>query len=285
MPPPTKPSTPLQRQQAARQQQQAGPSTAAADDAIPLEISDEALGLIRTIDDAIAALEPKSKRRLNPCHCQARKHPLSTFVPICTNCALALCTLNSPTHPCPSCGPSFQLDDQADDAGKTDLISPARAAALLDQQRVRRTTLLTAERERIRREREEEARRRAAETFPTLGGPSPSGSRAATPVQPTAHKVLSLGKGGRVTTTTTQIRPARPSARIDDAGGRADTVAATASLANRQARKEAARGWTDPYDQASVVGPATSEPLVGRPYAHVDPEMRVVYRPSALAEA
>ena len=177
-------------------------------------------------------------------------------------------------------------DDKADDAGKTDLISPSRAASLLDQQRVRRTTLLTAERERIRREREEEARRRAAETFPTLGGPSPSGSRAATPVQPpTAHKVLSLGKGGRVTTTTTQMRPARPSARIDDAGGRADTVAATASLANRQARKEAARGWTDPYDQASVVGPATSEPLVGRPYAHVDPEMRVVYRPSALAEA
>lgn len=169
-------------------------------------------------------------------------------------------------------------------SGKTDLISPARAASLLDQQRSRRITLLSAERERIRREREEEARRRAAETFPTLGGPSPSGSRSATPVPaPTSHKVLSLGKGGRVTTTTTTIRPSRPapSARIDDSS---DGPAAT-PLANRQARKEAARGWTDPYDQASAVDPAASEAIAGRPFAHVDVDMRTTYRPSALADA
>lgn len=178
--------------------------------------------------------------------------------------------------------------------GKSDLLSASRAASLLEQQRTRRSDLLASERDRLRLQREGEARLHAAQTFPTLGGPSPGGSRSHSPAPAPgpaqSHKVLSLGKGGRVTTTTTQIRPSRPRS---DAGATAtttepavaDTAASQTALANRQARKDAARGWADPFDQANAATGVEIATVAGRPFVHPEPDMQIVYRPSALADA
>ncbi|KAG6910062.1 hypothetical protein DXG01_013509 [Tephrocybe rancida] len=136
------------------------------------------------------------------CFCQARTHPLSQYVPICASCALPLCNLAAPAHPCPSCQEPLITLTQ-----RNDLIA-----------RIETEIADTTRKEQLARERAEEARRAAAGAFPTLSTPSsayptPSHSqspspRPQAPPQPQTHKVLSLNsKTKKTILTTTTVKP------------------------------------------------------------------------------
>ncbi|GLB43262.1 putative zinc finger motif, C2HC5-type [Lyophyllum shimeji] len=154
------------------------------------------------------------------CFCQARTHPLSPYVPICTSCALPLCNLASPAHPCPSCSEP--------------LLTPARRTALLA--RIEAEIADTELKEQLARERAEEARRAAAGAFPALAESSaahatyPSLPHSQSPVPASApqvktHKVLSLNSKTKkavltTTTTTTTTTTGKTSATSTPAGSR-----------------------------------------------------------------
>ncbi|GAA6060671.1 hypothetical protein JCM10212_001227 [Sporobolomyces blumeae] len=122
-----------------------------------LELTEEGAHELLEIDRALRRFDdsrPGKSRR--SCFCQARQHPLSTYTPLCPTCALVLCSLNSPTSPCPSCA-------------HAPLLSPTMVSAHVSTLTDRRVALI--ERERVKRERIEaqrEAERRAIK-FPELG--------------------------------------------------------------------------------------------------------------------
>ncbi|KAG5637253.1 hypothetical protein H0H81_005253 [Sphagnurus paluster] len=159
----------------------------------------KALRLLNALSGSLQ--DPSSSTTPDPtggCFCQARSHPLSQYVPICTTCALPLCNLAAPAHLCPSCSQP--------------LLTPAQRAALITRidQEIADTTL----KEQLARERAEQDRRDAAGAFPTLSGagsstsyPSLSPSPTPTPQQQ-QHKVLSLNsKTKRAVLTTTTTKP------------------------------------------------------------------------------
>ncbi|BGP03837.1 hypothetical protein NBRC10513v2_007578 [Rhodotorula toruloides] len=122
-----------------------------------LELSEEAAKELLRIERELRSFEPKkagAKSRV--CFCQARQHPLSTYIPLCPRCSLVLCSLNIPSAPCPSCshGP---------------LLSSALTASHIATLQSSRETLLTREKRRAQAEREQAERERAAIRFPELG--------------------------------------------------------------------------------------------------------------------
>ncbi|KAG6809795.1 hypothetical protein H0H92_014726 [Tricholoma furcatifolium] len=174
---------------------------------------------LRNLNALRASLQdPSTGTTMDPtggCFCQARTHPLSTYVPMCTSCALPLCNLAAPAHLCPSCKEPL-------------LTLSARTSLLL---RVESEISETTIKEQLARERAEQERIAAAGAFPTLSStassayPTPSHSqspspRPAPPPQPQSHKVLTLGstKGKKTKTvlTTTTVKPgsATPSPHI-----------------------------------------------------------------------
>ncbi|BGP11738.1 hypothetical protein JCM10049v2_007658 [Rhodotorula toruloides] len=122
-----------------------------------LELSEEAAKELLRIERELRSFEPKkagAKSRV--CFCQARQHPLSTYIPLCPRCSLVLCSLNLPSAPCPSCshGP---------------LLSSALTASHIATLQSARETLLAREKRRAQAEREQAERERAAIRFPELG--------------------------------------------------------------------------------------------------------------------
>ncbi|KAG6844534.1 hypothetical protein H0H87_006119 [Tephrocybe sp. NHM501043] len=162
---------------------------------------------LRTLNAIRTSLQdPSTSTASDPtggCFCQARTHPLSPYVPICTSCAIPLCNLASPAHLCPSC--------------KEPLLSGPQRGDLIV--RIDTDIADTTLKEQLARERAEEARRAAAGAFPTLSTPSNSSSsypspapsptpRPHAPLQPQTHKVLSLNsKTKKTILTTTTIKP------------------------------------------------------------------------------
>lgn len=178
----------------------------------------------------------------------ARVHELSTYTPQCGACGLVLCALQPAHATCPSCARA--------------VYSPPQLARLL--QRVAGDIEAQYAREQEERDSAERARKDAllaasgGGAFPSLPGNAP---RAA--AQPSAHRVLTIGKkgkGGRSTATlktTTKITPA-PSASNTLAEPEPDTLPRPRSPpldAKRVAkewarsaewRKEHDRPWADP---------------------------------------
>ncbi|KAF5383821.1 hypothetical protein D9615_003833 [Tricholomella constricta] len=162
---------------------------------------------LRTLTALRSSLQdPSSSTTPDPtggCFCQARTHPLSPYVPICTACGLPLCNLAAPAHPCPSCSES--------------LLTPARRTALITRIDTEIADILLKEQQ--ARERAEQERRAAVGAFPTLSSApshSQTQSQSQSPSpnpnptqQPKTHKVLSLNsktKRAVLTTTTTTPR-------------------------------------------------------------------------------
>jgi hypothetical protein len=130
-------------------------------------------------------------------------HPLSTYVPMCPNCALPLCNFNPPNNACPHCTSSL-------------FSSPShRAKAIVRIQDQIHDTLSREEAERIQ---VEEVARKAAGAFPALlsssnSQPHSTPPRTQAPPQAQQHKVLSLNsktKRAVLMTTTTTPRPSPP---------------------------------------------------------------------------
>lgn len=128
----------------------------------------------------------------------ARIHSLSPYTPICRQCGLILCLINTPFYACPHCETSLLTSDS-----RETLIS-----------RVENEISETLSQEEQERQRAAEEARQTAGAFPTLSGapPRPSdqllgGSLQSHPVnQP--HKVLSLNtKTKRVVVSSYRTRP------------------------------------------------------------------------------
>ncbi|BGP27957.1 hypothetical protein JCM10295v2_006944 [Rhodotorula toruloides] len=138
----------------AQQTQQKGKGKAQESE---LELSEEAAKELLRIERELRSFEPKKARsKTRVCFCQARQHPLSTYIPLCPRCSLVLCSLNLPSSPCPSCshGP---------------LLSSALTASYIATLQSSRETLLAREKRRAQAEREQAERERAAIRFPDLG--------------------------------------------------------------------------------------------------------------------
>lgn len=110
-------------------------------------------------------------------------HTLSPYTPQCPHCALALCALNPPTSPCPSCSHS-------------PLLSPTTLATHLAALHDARDALLAREVARAAREKEQEALERAAIRFPELGGGGGAGGGGGGGT-PQARGYSDMAGGGR----------------------------------------------------------------------------------------
>ncbi|KZV63001.1 hypothetical protein PENSPDRAFT_678144 [Peniophora sp. CONT] len=146
---------------------------------------------VKRLEGVLAGLAGvKTRNSQEGCYCQARKHSLSKYTPLCTTCGLILCTLQEPYAPCPHCSSS--------------LLSPIQRDSMVAQvQAELEAQLDSEERDRIRAE---EAMRAAQGAFPTLGGAPPPANVAAP--SPAAHVVLSLNSKTKKTTVSTYHSPA-----------------------------------------------------------------------------
>ncbi|ORY69433.1 hypothetical protein BCR35DRAFT_269698, partial [Leucosporidium creatinivorum] len=125
-----------------------------------VDLSEAASVEMLQVDRALRSLTSKSKSSaVKGCFCQARLHPLSSYIPLCPSCALVLCTLNAPISPCPSCLHAPLLPSSS---------ITSHIASLQSQ----RSAIIERETRRVEREREEEERERRAIRFPGLGDPS-----------------------------------------------------------------------------------------------------------------
>ncbi|KAF5354523.1 hypothetical protein D9757_014011 [Collybiopsis confluens] len=138
---------------------------------------------VRQLEGLLSALRqslssPKKDQK-GGCFCQARKHPLSPYTPICRTCALPLCNLNQPSFSCPHCSSSLTP-------------TPALHESLVS--RIERELSDIIGKEVAERERAIEEARRIAGAFPSLSGGNTSslGPGTAVAVSQT-HKVISLG--------------------------------------------------------------------------------------------
>ncbi|GAA5993385.1 hypothetical protein JCM5350_002158 [Sporobolomyces pararoseus] len=76
-----------------------------------IQFSESGLSKLKQLNRSLKKLDPTSTSTSSrnsssssvECFCSSRKHSISPFVPICTECGLVLCQLNSPLKPCPSC--------------------------------------------------------------------------------------------------------------------------------------------------------------------------------------
>ncbi|EKM82265.1 hypothetical protein AGABI1DRAFT_126595 [Agaricus bisporus var. burnettii JB137-S8] len=125
--------------------------------------------------DALQSTSPPTRDPSGGCFCQARRHPLSPYTPLCFSCGLVLCALNKPHHLCPSptC-PSPNL-----------LSTPQHRADLLAHLRHQLATELQKQ-ENLKLKLDEEKKKQAG-AFPSL--PSTSTPK---PIAPKTHKVLSI---------------------------------------------------------------------------------------------
>lgn len=121
---------------------------------------------------------------------------------MCHRCSLVLCSLNLPSHSCPSCSTPLTPNKQ--------LLLGTLEAQLLS----------VLESEQIQRERDLEAKKRLQGAFPTLSATGP-GSRSNLPHDdahrqpPQAHKVLSLNpKTKKATVTSYTPTPSPPSSSV-----------------------------------------------------------------------
>ncbi|KAF8074589.1 hypothetical protein FPV67DRAFT_1649750 [Lyophyllum atratum] len=193
----------------------------------------------------------------------ARTHPLSPYVPICTACALPLCNLAAPAHPCPSCSQP--------------LLTPTRRISLIA--RIEGEIAETELKEQLARERAVQERRAAAGAFPTLSSsgtsafPNPSHSQSPSPKpqappqpQQKTHKVLSLNsKTKKAVLTTTTTTPARKSATSTPAASRPSSPQPTREprpgLDNGKGKVKAKPGSERPWQNLSGGGGAYVPPV------------------------
>ncbi|KAF8127043.1 hypothetical protein EV363DRAFT_1401475 [Boletus edulis] len=159
---------------------------------------------IRVLETRLDGAQRSNGRTKDPkggCFCQARKHALSNYVPICRRCGLILCTLNPPHYACPHCT-SPLLGEQDREA----LVKGLEGEEEAERQRVI-----------------EEAR--AAEGgFPMLPG-AQMARTTHTPPPPTATRtVLSLSSGTKKVTvssySTPMVTQSRPASRGDSGEAR-----------------------------------------------------------------
>lgn len=130
----------------------------------------------------------------------ARNHALSSYLPMCRQCGLILCTLNPPYYACPHCAAPLL------DAREREALVGRLEGELVEQ--------MTKE-EAARQKAIEEAR--AAEgAFPTLAG----SQMARTPRAPTPTRtVLSLNSETKRVTVSSYSAPtvtSRPASRVED---------------------------------------------------------------------
>ncbi|GAA5879262.1 hypothetical protein JCM8547_006033 [Rhodosporidiobolus lusitaniae] len=126
---------------------------------VGLELSEEAVKELGEIERALKSFQPnggRAKGKEVKCFCAARLHPLSPYTPLCPHCSLVLCSLNTPSSPCPSCSHS-------------PLLPPSSSASHIATLETRREALIEREKARVRREKEQAERERAAIRFPELG--------------------------------------------------------------------------------------------------------------------
>jgi hypothetical protein len=134
----------------------------------------------------------------------ARTHPISDTAPICQACGLVICSLNSPSAPCPSC-----LEP---------LLPPSALLAMRTRQLGQRNILLDQERARLAQQLAEEEEERRKIKFPTLASTAGhlSGSTLTARIQQSytrpeeSRKVLSLNLGSKKATVHTTTRKAAP---------------------------------------------------------------------------
>ncbi|KAH0582452.1 hypothetical protein H2248_010396 [Termitomyces sp. 'cryptogamus'] len=221
----------------------------------PAPPQSKALRLLNEL--CISLRDPSTSTTPDPtggCFCQARTHPLSRYVPICTACALPLCDLVAPAHLCPSCKEPLLTLNQ-----RSDLIT-----------RIETEIADTTLREQLARERAEEERRAAAGAFPSLQSynsaypPPPSSShRPAPPPEPQTYKVLSIGsKTKRTMLTTTTTRPQ-----------------ASVTLSTRDSRPSSPQPVREPRPDVNLgKGKARVDPV--RPWANLNGDS-AIYLPPA----
>ncbi|VDC02963.1 unnamed protein product [Peniophora sp. CBMAI 1063] len=146
---------------------------------------------VKRLESILTGLSGAKSPNSQPgCYCQARKHALNKYTPICTTCGLILCALQQPYTPCPHCSSS--------------LLSPMQRDSMVAQ--VQSELEAQLELEECERVRAQEAVRAAQGAFPTLGGATPP-TTIVTP-SPAAYVVLSLDSKTKRTTVSTYHSPA-----------------------------------------------------------------------------
>ncbi|KAG6374505.1 hypothetical protein JVT61DRAFT_4549 [Boletus reticuloceps] len=161
---------------------------------------------IRVLEARLDGAQSSNGRTKDPkggCFCQARKHALSNYVPMCRKCGLILCTLNPPHYACPHCT-SPLLGEQDREAFVKRLEGELAAQVA---------------REEAERQKAIEEARAAEGGFPMLPGAQMARTTHTPPPPNATRTVLSLSSGTKKVTVSSYSTPmatqSRPASRAE----------------------------------------------------------------------